>query len=49
MSKFVVARTPSEVTSEGSKLTLPQLREIARFMEESEKQARSIEGGSGSM
>ena len=28
-------------------MTLPQLREIARFMEESEKQARSIEGGSG--
>ena len=26
---------------------MPQLREIARSMEESEKQARSIEGGSG--
>ena len=28
-------------------MTLPQLREVAGSMEESEKQARSIEGGSG--
>ena len=28
-------------------MTLPQLREIALSMEESEKQARSIEGGGG--
>ena len=41
---MLIARTPSEVTSEGSKL---DLREFARSMEESEKQARTIEGGSG--
>ena len=36
-----------KLLQKGRALTLPQLREIARSMEESEKQARSIEGASG--
>ena len=36
-----------KLLQKGRNLTLPQLREIVRSMEESEKQARSIEGGSG--
>ena len=35
-----------KLLQKGRNLTLPQLREIVRSMEESEKQARSIEGGS---
>ena len=36
-----------KLLQKGRNLALPQLREIARSMEESEKQANSIEGGSG--
>ena len=36
-----------KLLEKGRNMTMPQLREIARSMEESEKQARSIEGGSG--
>ena len=36
-----------KLLQKGRNLTLPQLREVVRSMEESEKQARSIEGGSG--
>ena len=47
ISKCLSHELHRKLHQKGRNLTLPQLREIARFMEESEKQARSIEGGSG--
>ena len=47
ISKCLSHELRRKLLQKGRNLTLPQLREIARSMEESEKQARSIEGGSG--
>ena len=47
ISKCLSYALRRKLLQKGRNLTLPQLREIARSMEESEKQARSIEGGSG--
>ena len=47
ISKCLSHELRRKLFQKGRNLTLPQLREIARSMEESEKQARSIEGGSG--
>ena len=47
ISKCLSHALRRKLLQKGRNLTLPQLREIARSMEESEKQARSIEGGSG--
>ena len=47
ISKCLLHELHRKLLQKGRDLTLPQLREIARSMEESEKQARSIEGGSG--
>ena len=44
---MLVRELRGKLLQKGRNLTLPQLREIVRSMEESEKQARSIEGGSG--
>ena len=44
---MLVRELRRKLLQKGRDLTLPQLREIVRSMEESEKQARSIEGGSG--
>ena len=46
-SKWLSHELRRKLFQKGRNLTLPQLREIANSMEESEKQARSIEGGSG--
>ena len=47
ISKCLSHELRRKLLQKGRNLTMPQLREIARSMEESEKQARSIEGGSG--
>ena len=47
ISKCLSHELRRKLLQKGRNLTLPQLREIVRSMEESEKQARSIEGGSG--
>ena len=47
ISKCLLHKLRRKLLQKGQTLTLPQLRETARSMEESEKQARSIEGGSG--
>ena len=47
ISKCLSHELRRKLFQKGRNLTLPQLREIALSMEESEKQARSIEGGSG--
>ncbi|KAL9986226.1 hypothetical protein ACROYT_G000337 [Oculina patagonica] len=47
ISKCLSHELRRKLLQKGRALTLPQLREIARSMEESEKQARSIEGASG--
>ena len=47
ISKCLSHELHRKLHQKGRNLTPPQLREIAPFMEESEKQARSIEGGSG--
>ena len=47
ISKCLSHELRRKLFQKGRNLTLPQLREIARSMEESEKQARSIEGGGG--
>ena len=44
---MLVHELRQKLPQKGRNLTLPQLREIVRSMEESEKQSRSIEGGSG--
>ena len=46
-SKCLSHELRRKLLQKGRNMTLPQLREIARSMEESGKQARSIEGGSG--
>ncbi|KAL9967182.1 hypothetical protein ACROYT_G025359 [Oculina patagonica] len=46
ISKCLSHELRRKLLQKGRALTLPQLREIARSMEESEKQARSIEGAS---
>ena len=43
ISKCLSHELRRKLLQKGRNLTLPQLREIARSMEESEKQARSIE------
>ena len=47
ISKCLSHELRRKLFRKGRNLTLPQLREIARSMEESEKQAPSIEGGGG--
>ena len=47
ISKCLSHELRRKLLQKGRNLTLPQLREIACSMEESEKQARSFEGGSG--
>ena len=47
ISKCLSHELRRKLLQKGRNLTLPQLREIARSIEESEKQARSIKGGSG--
>ena len=46
-SKWLSHELRRKLFQKGRNFTLPQLREIANSIEESEKQARSIEGGSG--
>lgn len=47
ISKCLSHELRRKLLQKGRNLTLPQLREIVRSIEESEKQARSFEGGSG--
>ena len=47
ISKCLLHQLRRKLLQKGRNLTLPQVRETARSMEESEKQACSIEGGSG--
>ena len=47
ISKCLSHELRRKLLQKGRNLTLPQLREIARSIEESEKQASSIKGGSG--
>ena len=47
ISKCLSHELRRKLVQKGRNLTLPQLREIARSIEESEKQARSTKGGSG--